>query len=288
VLRRVHVTAALEAGVLTLRPSTAEVAAGQLVIEGRWDRGGLTTTFDLRRAEMKTLGPMIGVSALDGGLDLHGDLSSQGNDLRSLAAALDGTASLVISDGYVHNQYLDHLAKDLAVSLVKGKFANKTVRLNCFVNGYTIMGGVAVADVLLLDTENITLTGSGRIDLASEAIQFHLTPRPKNPSFVSLATPINVGGTLARPTFAPDSMAVAGSVATAVVGNLLLPGVGLLLPLLSAGTSEAHPCLNVIKDGKATVAGEQKATSTLGRIGGAVSEGVGNLLKLPGKLLGSE
>jgi len=32
--------------------------------------------------------------------------------------------------------------------------------------------------------------------------------------------------------------------------HLLLPGVGLLLPLLNTGTGEAHPCMNVLQGGK--------------------------------------
>jgi hypothetical protein len=88
-------------------------------------------------------------------------------------------------------------------------------------------------------------------------------------------------------------MAVAGSVAAAVVGNLLLPGVGLLLPLLNSGTGEAHPCMHVLKDGKVKAApakpgGPKGASGILDRVGGAVSKGAGTLLKLPGKLLGSE
>jgi len=66
-----------------------------------------------------------------------------------------------------------------------------------------------------------------------------------------------------------------------------------LLPLLNRGTGEAHPCMHVLKDGKVKAApgkptGKEGASGILGRVGGAVTKGAGTLLKLPGKLLGSE
>ncbi|MBT6984888.1 MAG: AsmA family protein, partial [Rhodospirillaceae bacterium] len=284
-LSGVNVTVDSKGGVLTLNPSTAELAAGQLIVDGRMDQEGVNLTFDLRRAAMKTLGPMLDMTAVEGSLDLRGDLRAQGRDLRALAGSLNGTASVVVGQGYLHNSYLEPLVKDLVVALVEGDLSKQGARLHCFANGYEFKNGVAVSQVLLLDTDSVTVVGEGQVDLSSEAIKYHLNPRPKNPSLLSLATPVDVSGTLAQPTILPDSVAVAGGVATAVVGNLLLPGVGLLLPLLSAGTGEDNPCLKVVKNGKAKAAEKTTQPGALGQLGDAVSEGAGALLKLPGKLL---
>ncbi len=293
VLEKLHLTAALRDGTLTLRPSTAQLAKGQLVMGGELNSDGLTLQLDLRRAAMAELGPMLEVTSLQGNLDLSADLRARGGDLRGLAAGLNGKASVVVSDGRMEARFLELLAKDLLLGLVKERSPGKGTRLNCFANSYDIKDGVAVSQVLLLDTDNITVVGKGQTDLRSEAIRYHLVPLPKDLSLVSAATPINISGNLANPSYTPDSASVAGSVATAVVGNLLLPGVGLLLPLLNRGTGEAHPCLDVVKDGQAVAApakaGKTKnAAGILGRIGGAVGEGAGKLLQIPGKLLGLE
>jgi len=293
VLENLHLTAAVRGGVLTLHPSTALLAKGQLALGGELNSGGLTLQLNLRRAAMATLAPMLDFTALEGSLDLGADLRARGKDLRGLAAALNGKTSVVVSDGRMDAQFLDLLAKDLLLGLVKDRASGKGTRLRCFANSYDIKDGVAVSQVLLLDTDNITVVGEGQTDLGSEAIRYHLVPRPKDPSLVSIATPINVSGSLANPSYAPDTISVAGSVATAVAGNLLLPGIGLLLPLLNRGTGEAHPCMDVVKNGQAVAApakvGKPKSgTGILGQVGGAVSEGAGILLNLPGKIMGLE
>ena len=197
---------------------------------------------------MKSFGPMIGIHTIEGSLDLAGDLRARGAGLRALAAGLNGQISLTVRDGVLNNQYLEPLARDLVGALLKGKQNKTAARLVCFANSYDIKDGIAVSQLLLLDTENLTLVGDGQINLANEAIRYHLIPRSKNPSLLSLATPINVGGSLARPTFMPDNVVITSSLAKAAVGNVLLPGFGLLLPLLNAGAGEVRPCLNVLQD----------------------------------------
>ncbi|MBL6954062.1 MAG: AsmA family protein [Alphaproteobacteria bacterium] len=293
VLEKLHLSGALQDGAFTLHPSTALLAKGQLALGGELNSDGAAMRLNLRRASMATLGPMLDFTALEGSLDLNADLRTRGRDLRGLAAALNGTASVVVSDGRMEADFLDLLAKDLLLGLVKDRASGKGTRLRCFANSYDIKDGVAVSQVLLLDTDNITLVGEGQTDLSTEVIRYHMVPRPKDPSLLSIATPINVSGSLANPSYVPDSVSVAGSVATAVVGNLLLPGIGLLLPLLNRGTGEAHPCMDVVKDGQAVAApakaGKSKSgTGILGQVGGAVGEGAGILLNLPGKILGLE
>jgi uncharacterized protein involved in outer membrane biogenesis len=290
VLEKLHLRGAVQGGALTLHPSTAQLAKGQLALGGDLNSDGAALQLSVRRAAMATLGPMLDFTALEGSLDLNADLRTRGNDLRGMAAALNGTASVVVRDGRMEARFLDLLAKDLLLGLVKDKASDKGTRLRCFANSHAIKDGVAISQVLLLDTDSITLVGEGQTDLKTEAIRYHLVPRPKDPSLVSIATPINVSGSLADPSYLPDTVSVAGSVATAVVGNLLLPGVGLLLPLLNQGTGEAHPCMDVVKDGQAVAktGNKENATGILGQIGGAVSKGAGKLLNLPGKILGSE
>jgi uncharacterized protein involved in outer membrane biogenesis len=291
VMESFHLEATLENGTLTMKPSTARLAGGQLTLNGHVKDNELVLQASLRRAAVADLGAMVDFHDVDGSLDFSADLRApMAPNLRAIAAGLNGKVSLVVTDGHVRSQLLELLAKDLVVALVAKKSSEQGVRLHCFANGYVIKDGLADSQVLLLDTESMTVTGDGETNLADEAIRYRLAPKPKDPSLISLATPINVTGTLTDPGFAPDSVAVAGSVAIAVVGNLLLPGVGLLLPLLSAGTGEAHPCMNVIKNGKAVAAPGQGGKSgaspgVLEQMGGAVKSGAKSLMQLPGKVL---
>ncbi|MDP6343074.1 MAG: AsmA-like C-terminal region-containing protein, partial [Alphaproteobacteria bacterium] len=293
--------ARLRDGRLDLSTARAELADGRLSLAGALDgndvpRADLRLTLD--DAAFATLAQDLAeVDSVSGLLDLRADLRARGADLRTMVAGMAGDLSIVLSDGRIDNDFLDLLGKDLVLAVVKWWSTESGTRMNCFANGYRIGDGVAESRVLLLDAENATIVGQGRVDLTSEAIEFRLTPQPKNPGLIRVATPITVGGTLADPSFAPDPGAVAGGVARAVVGNLLLPGVGLILPLLDVGGGEKHPCLQVVKGRRAVAAPitEEKRKGIVGRIGGAVGKGAealgkgaGALLEGAGKILGKE
>lgn len=295
VVDNIHLEATLENGNLVVKPSTGRLAGGQLIVNGHLKNNDLNFQVSLRRAAFAELGAMIDFSDVDGSLDLSADLAGpMAPNLRAVAAGLNGNVSAVITDGHVNSGTLDLLAKDLVVALVaqaQSRAQSKQgVRLHCFANAYDIRAGLAKSQVLLLDTDSMTITGDGQINLADEVVRYHLVPKPKDPSLFSLATPINVTGTITDPSFAPDSVSVAGSVAVAVVGNLLLPGVGLLLPLLNAGTGGAQPCMNVIKNGKAVAAPGKDGTvgtspGMLDQVGDTVKSGAKSLMQLPGKVL---
>jgi hypothetical protein len=55
----------------------------------------------------------------------------------------------------------------------------------------------------------------------------------------------------------------------ALVGNALLPGAGLLLPMLSAGSGEEHPCASEVKAMPKEKGVVDKAT---GAVGGTVDK----------------
>jgi AsmA family protein len=136
---------------------------------------------------------------------------------------------------------------------------------------------------MLLDTAKVTVQGTGTIDLGSERIALVLTPQPKERSLISLATPIDVGGTLAAPSLSPDRLALAKGAAGAVIGNVIIP-FGFLVPLISGGTGDENPCLAALAQAKANGAARPGAAAQPRQgesgIGGAlqgVGKGIRNL-----------
>jgi hypothetical protein len=129
---------------------------------------------------------------------------------------------------------------------------------------------------LLFDTARITVAGDGEIDLRDESLDIQLSPRPKDASLVSLAVGIDVGGTLAEPTFLPDpasvAKGVAGLAATVVVGPL-----GLLIPLVSTGTDEENPCVAALAQQAAAPEAAEEGKSVLDEAKEAV-EGAGKAI----------
>jgi hypothetical protein len=178
---------------------------------------------------------------VEGQVDLAADLKSQGNSLHHLMAKLDGTTGAVIGKGYVP-RFLDLLAQDLTrrVITIWGRH-KKSGRLNCGVIQFTNKDGVGTSDAFLFDTQLAILKGDGEINLATEQLDFVLSPKPKDRSLFSLATKLRVDGRILDPRVRPDMTSVATKGVKAL-SSLVLGPAGMLVPFMSAGARHQHPC----------------------------------------------
>jgi|GEM_PF-1483362 len=170
------------------------------------------------------------------------DVAGEGASIARIMASLDGHARLVMGPGRIATRYVDLFAADLFQSLDLIASDDAEARVNCLIARFDIAGGTGESRDLLLDTQRTTVTGGGRIALGEETLDLLLAPRPRNPSLMSLATPMRVAGTLAAPTIAPDALGVARSAGVAVLGALATGGIGIVAPFLSAGTGGGDVC----------------------------------------------
>jgi len=68
--------------------------------------------------------------------------------------------------------------------------------MNCLVGHFDLERGKLRSVRLVIDTVNTRTEGGGRADFATDEIYLRFVPRPKVPQFFSLATPVEVRGTL--------------------------------------------------------------------------------------------
>ena len=174
-------------------------------------------------------------------VDLAGDLKSQGNSPHRLVAHLDGVTGAVIGKGYVP-RFLDLLAQDLSRRVVSiwGRH-QQAGELNCGVIQFTSKDGIATSDAFFFDTRLAILKGDGEINLATEQLDFLLSPKPKDNSLFSLATKLRVTGSVLNPRVRPDMTSV-GKKGVKALSSLVLGPAGLLVPFMSAGARHQHPC----------------------------------------------
>ncbi len=241
---------------------------------------GRLEKFDLGRF----LKEMTVTDLLTGAVDLELDGRSAGGSLRQIMAGLDGKIVLVMGKAELATPLFDLIGADLVQSALPWAAHDRDTHINCAVIRFAARRGLATSEALLLDTAKVTVQGAGTVDLGSERLALVLTPRPKEHSLISLATPIDVGGTLAAPTIAPNQMALAKDAAGAVIGSVIMP-FGVLVPLISGGTGDENPCVAALAKVKAPSgttrpgAASQPRTGE-GGIGGAlhgVGEGIRNL-----------
>jgi AsmA family protein len=226
---------------------------------------------------------MAATDLLTGAVDL--DLSGRGagGSLRQIMAGLDGRLVAVMGKAELATPLFDLIGADLAQSVMPWAAQDRSTHINCAVVRFDARRGTATSDAMLLDTAKVTVQGTGTIDLGSERIALVLTPQPKERSLISLATPIDVGGTLAAPSLSPDRLALAKGAAGAVIGNVIIP-FGFLVPLISGGTGDENPCLAALAQAKANGAARPGAAAQPRQgesgIGGAlqgVGKGIRNL-----------
>ncbi|HEX6959667.1 MAG TPA: AsmA family protein [Ferrovibrio sp.] len=243
-------TAAWRNGTFNLRPFSADIGGGKLTMElGVNARTqSITGKVDAKGIELGTLLEQTGISDLlrRGKTDFALEMRGAGRTMRALMAALDGTSTLHVGEGALQSRYIDLLGADVVRVLSPLQDSGSQTSLNCVVGRVEIKDGVATPKVLFAETGKMVIGGAGAVNLGTEQIDLIITPRPKDASLMSLAVPIRVRGTLANPSFSPDTGAALKGAAGAVAGALLLGPAGVLVPFVSGGQGGDATCANAL------------------------------------------
>ena len=212
----------LRDGRLEVKPFEATVAGGRLAVELSVDasKSRIAVKADIRDLDLGRLPKDLGLSEiLSVRLNAALDVSGSGASVAAIMSGLEGSTRLVIRQGRINSKGLG-VAVTGILDLMPWADSAEANKINCLVNRFDIKDGVATSRALVLDTNGMTVTGKGRLDLGDETVHMTVSPKPKSISLASLALPILIGGTFAEPTFSPDvGTAVTGAVES--VGNIV-------------------------------------------------------------------
>jgi uncharacterized protein involved in outer membrane biogenesis len=179
-----------------------------------------------------------------GTLDLKLALKARGLSLRELVGNANGTLEIVADKGRIPKWVLEVWGGGLVRLLIPTTWFEKDVTdLNCAVSRFDIKDGIMHSNVLLADTERITVAGETVLDLKTEQISGLFQPKNKEAALLRLGTPIKVSGTLAKIKAEPAQSRIV------TIGKLILglsyPG-SLILLYGDLGTSEKNPCKTLL------------------------------------------
>ena len=173
------------------------------------------------------------------GGDLGGtlDLTSTGATIDDVLSGLDGKVALGGGKGQLSGDALSMWGSDLLSTILTGKKSHTDV--TCLLLNGNIKNGVLTPSQAVLDTESVLVKAKGSIDLGSQRLKLLVTPSPKDPALISLATPVNVTGAWDNPSVTPDKRAVLEK-----VGSLMLGAVAPPVALLGFGSTgdKSSPC----------------------------------------------
>lgn len=237
-----------------IRVGDLRLAVGRGAITGTIDmtpgEDGMRTRADLRlqRLEVRRLldsaGEIFQGNGLIGG---RIEVDSTGRSLAEILQRGTGRLTFVMAGGSMSQMLVDLSGLQLGEALLSSLGLPEQTRVRCLIGDLALGRGALATRTLLLDTEGDRTTVQGSLDLRTETLSALLRTRSKNFTIGTLATPIQVGGTLKNPQFTPEGGELAARGAAAVgLGLLLAPAA--LLPTIQLGIGEDNACAGIARE----------------------------------------
>ncbi len=244
----------IDNGAVRLNPVSFQVGRGRISGEialNPQENGALHARADIQfqRVDLARLmqptgfqgdGLIGGRARIDGSGKSLADILGSGNGALSLSMAGGGNLSALLVDlsgARLGNALLSSL-----------KLPDRT-QVECFVADFALRRGVLDSRALLLDTEQVLISGDGKIDLGRERLDYRLRADSKHFTVGQLPTPITLGGTFRNPDIGVDATESAAR-GGAAVGLGLLAGPLAILPTIQFGIGDDNRCQGLVSRGR--------------------------------------
>ncbi len=246
----VDLTLDLERGRLALSPLTFAMARGNVAADTIFDTRPRPSavSYDIRLAPTPLGRLLAGYGVADSGTSgtVRGriQLAGRGDTIHDSLATSRGRIAFVLPAGtfWTRNVQLSELDIGTFVQKMFQKELKEPVRINCGLIAFTVRGGVAATDPILIDTRENVILGRGGFSFATEAIDLAFRADSKRFSLFSGQSPVGVRGTFADPglnVISPQLVTRAGAgLGLAVVAS---PIAG-LLAFIDPGDAKAAAC----------------------------------------------
>jgi len=258
----VDMTLDLERGRLALSPLTMAMARGNVAADVVFDtrERPARDTYDIRLSPTPMGRLLAGYGVAEAGTTgtIKGriKLEGRGDSVHDSLASAQGRIAFVMPHGQLWTRNVQLAELDLG-TFVQKMFEDKLkkpVEVNCGLIGFTVRGGVAAADPILIDTTKNVIVGRGGFSFKTEAVDLAFRADGKKFSLFSGQSPVGVGGYFAAPklnVISDQLLGRAGAglglalVATPLAGVLAFVDVGdaksaACGPVLSGATAKAQ------------------------------------------------
>ncbi|GAA0735836.1 AsmA family protein [Sphingomonas japonica] len=278
----VAATVALDDGLLTLSPFAFTMARGKVAsdITIDWRRRPARTRYDIRLGTTPMAQLLAGFGVAEAGtsgtvkgrIELVGD----GDTLHDSLATSRGRIAFVIPQGtfWTRNVQLSELDFGTFAQKMFEDRLKEPVRINCGLVAFTVRGGAAGADPILIDTTKNVILGRGGFSFASEQMDLAFRADGKKFSLFSGQSPVGVGGYFSQPSLDVISPQLLGRAGAGLGLAALVAPPAALLAFVDVGDAKAAACGPVLAGATA------KAQRTRG---GEVRDDVGSGKAEPAK-----
>jgi len=212
--------ARLENGRASIGPITIDTPGGSAKLQLDYEPGDTGVALALR-AEAKRFDYGILArranprSNLSGVFNLDVDVSAHAPSLSELMRYGKGRINFALWPENMEAGVLDIWAVNMLMALLPALDSSKASRVNCAIGEFVLADGKLTDKRILVDTSRMRVTGKGGADFAAERVQFYMQPHAKTPQFLSLAIPVDLGG-----SFTDFSVGVRAGDVVETVGQL--------------------------------------------------------------------
>jgi uncharacterized protein involved in outer membrane biogenesis len=256
-LQHVRFHLLLNDGVLSMDPLSFALTQGQFAGTVRIDASTAVpeSDIDMRLAnvdlsQFASAGnnpPLRGTLA--GRVRLHG----KGESLHKFASNVNGSVSLVIPHGEIRSAFAEltgiNIAEGLGLLIAKEQ---QQTELRCGVASFEADNGRLNAKSIVMDTSNVLILGHGDIDLRNESIHLAVQGDPKKIRILRLRSPIEVGGTLLKPSIGLDPVKTLLQVGAGTLLGTLLTPVAAILAFIDPGLAKNADCSTLLAQASPT------------------------------------
>ena len=233
-------------GVMRLEPLALGVAggslAGRITIDVNVVPAAFDTRFDLRAVQLNKLFPTIeNTKTSFGKVSGQVGLKGRGNSMAQMLGSASGDVAVLMGKGEISNILMEYLGLDGGEVIKFVLRGDRNVQLRCAAAAFEVTQGLMSSKVIVLDTSDTVINGSGQISLKNETLDMLLKPEPKDVSILSLRSPLKIGGTFAAPTAGPDKAALAGRAGLAIALGVINPLLA-LLATIETGPGQDADC----------------------------------------------
>ncbi len=255
-LKPVSASLSIEQGVLRAEQVRAGAAGGEITASARLDvtpkvpQGSLDLRFrEIELADLAASGSPTFAGRLGGRVKLSGE----GRSFHELLSTANGTAAALLPGGSLRESTAELTSLDLNGALGALLKSHEQTPIRCGVASFEVQDGVAAARSLLLDTQNVLISGSGAVHLDSEALDLTLQGHPKHPR-LGLRSAVSIRGTLRQPQVRLSGKGPLVQAGAAIGLGLALTPLAALLAFIDPGLAHNADCAQLLGEA-AVVAG---------------------------------
>ena len=249
-ISNVDLTLALKDGRLSLSPLTFAMARGNVASDVVFDTRARPSAvrYDIRLTPTPLGRLLKGYGVAEAGTTgtIHGRirLDGRGDTIHDSLSTARGRIAFIIPQGDLTtgNAQLSELDIGTFVQKMFEDKLKEPVRINCGLVGFTVRGGVAAADPILIDTSKNVILGRGGFSFRTEGVDLAIRADGKKFSLFSGQSPVGIGGTFAHPKLDVISNQLLGRAGAGLGLAVVATPVAGILAFVDVGDAKAAAC----------------------------------------------